>query len=73
VLRPFDLRWWWVLASVVVIGGSWDFGGLSVRAEEVQTRAGVHGDRLRLMLGFQVKSEAVQQTATVPLAARPAR
>jgi hypothetical protein len=29
-----------------MISGSWGFGGLSVRAEEVQTRAGVHGDRL---------------------------
>jgi hypothetical protein len=66
MLRPFYLPWCWVLASVVVTTGSWGFGGLSVRAEEAQTWAGVHGDRLRIMLGFRVKSEAVQQRLPEP-------
>jgi hypothetical protein len=66
MLRPFHLPWWWVLASALVISGSWDFGELSVRAEEVQIHAGVHGDRLRIMLGFQVKSEAVQRELPAP-------
>jgi hypothetical protein len=66
MLRPFYLPWCWVLVSVVVISGSWGFGELSVRAEEVQTWVGVHGDRLRIMLGFQVKPEAVQRRLPVP-------
>jgi hypothetical protein len=66
MLRPFYLPWCWVLACVFVISGSWGFGGLSVQAEEVQTRAGVHGDRLRIMLGFQAKPEAVQQWLPAP-------
>jgi hypothetical protein len=64
--RLFYLPWCWMLVGVVVISGSWGFGELFVRAEGARTRAGLHGDRLRIMLGFHVKPEAVQQRLPVP-------
>jgi hypothetical protein len=55
------LRWHRVLAGICLVMGAWALGDLLTACSAApQTLIGVHGDRLRLTLGFRVKPEVVQ-------------
>jgi hypothetical protein len=58
-----------VLAFLLLLLGAWHLSPL--RLLEAQTPAGIQGDRLRLMLGFRVQPEAVQQWLPAPWRLHP--
>ena len=58
-------------ALFLVIGGWYLRDMLTARPLEAQTLAGTHGDRTRIMLGFRVKSEAVQAKLPTPWQLHP--
>jgi hypothetical protein len=58
-----------VLACLLVLLTAWHL--LIARPLEVQTPAGVQGDRLRLMLGFRVRPDLVQQRLPPPWRLHP--
>ena len=58
-------------ALFLVIGGWYPRDILAARLLEAQTLAGIHGDRTRIMLGFRVKSEAVQARLPTPWQLHP--
>ncbi len=58
-----------VLACLLVLLTAWHL--LTARPPEAQTPAGVQGDRLRLMLGFRVRPDLVQQRLPAPWRLHP--
>jgi hypothetical protein len=61
-----------VLTALLLIIGGWYLRDiLTARLLEAQTLVGMHGDRARIMLGFRVKSEAVQARLPTPWQLRP--
>jgi hypothetical protein len=56
-----------VLAALLLVVAGWYLRDLfTARPAEPQTLAGIHGDRSRIMLGFRVKSEAVEARLPAP-------
>ena len=71
-LNMAHLRRHWVLAALLLVVGGWYLRDLfAARPVEAQTLAGIHGDRSRIMLGFRVKSGAVQARLPVPWQLHP--
>jgi hypothetical protein len=65
--RTARLRWHQGLAGVLLVMGVWALGDLLTACSAVpQTFIGVHGDRLRLTLGFRVNPEAIQRRLPAP-------
>jgi len=65
-------RWHRVLAGVLLVTGVWALGDFLTACSAVpQTFIGVHGDRLRLTLGFRVNPEAVQGRLPAPWRLHP--
>ena len=58
-----------MLVCLLLVLGAWHLR--TTRPLEAQTPAGMQGDRLRLMLGFRVKSEVVQQRLPAPWGLHP--
>jgi hypothetical protein len=58
-------------ALLLVIGGWYLRDILTARLLEAQTLVGIHSDRTRIMLGFRVKSEAVQARLPTPWQLHP--
>ena len=70
--RTAQLRWHQALAGVFLVMGVWALGDiLTACSAAPQTFIGVHGDRLRLTLGFRVKPEAVQGRLPAPWQLHP--
>jgi hypothetical protein len=61
-----------VLAALFLVIGGWYLRDIpTARLLEAQTLVGIHGDRTRIMLGFRVKSEAVQARLPTPWQLHP--
>jgi hypothetical protein len=70
--KTAQLHWHRVFAGISLIMGVWALGDLLTACSAVPQRfIGVHGDRLRLTLGFRVKPEAVQGRLPSPWQLHP--
>jgi len=70
--KTAHLRWHRVLAGILLVMGVWGLGNLlTACSAAAQTFIGIHSDRLRITLGFQVKPEAVQGRLPVPWQLHP--
>jgi hypothetical protein len=70
--KTAHLRRFRALAGLLLAIGGWCLADLlTAQAAAAQTLIGVHGDRLRLMLGFHVKPEAVQVRLPSPWQLHP--
>jgi hypothetical protein len=66
------LRGHQVLTALLLVIGGWSLRDiLTARLLEAQTLVGIHGDRTRIMLGFRVKSEAIQAKLPTPWQLHP--
>jgi hypothetical protein len=71
MLKTAHLRWHRVLVGILFVMSGWGIGDLLTACSAAQTFIGIHGDRLRITLGFQVKPEAVQGHLPAPWQLHP--